>query len=266
MDMNKILNGELFFLNRNFYSQQITLKIFNLLTEDLDSSSIFELEKEMNETSFFEWSLFQKKKISQNIDLFHCLIELLKSLNLEEKDCFFDLPRLRIIPTYLHKIPEAKPAFAIHRDTWYANSESQINFWIPLHSINHLNGFHFYLDYFYKSISNNSNEFDYLNNESFGGFGSNHANRIFPEVKEEPKCTPTFLKMNASDILIFSAHHLHGTSHNLSLQTRYSIDFRIVFKSKVKNYSHLKIDNFSKGDMSMDFLNIKTLKKLKDYL
>ena len=220
----------------------------------------------MNQHSFYEWSLFQKKKISENIEVLHSLTQFLKNLDFDEEDAFFDIPRLRIIPTYLHKILEAKPAFAIHRDTWYSNSESQINFWIPLHNINDLNGFHFYLDYFYKSILNNSNEFDYLNNKLMGGFGSNGINRIFPEVKEKLKCKPSSLHLNISDILIFSAHHLHGTSPNLSNHTRYSIDFRVILKSKLRDFKHLNIDNFSKGDMSMDFLNIKTLKKLKDYL
>ncbi len=213
-------------------------------------------ENNLSKNDFYNLSLKIKKLFSEYKYLYNLLNSILNDLKLNSKNFFFDKPRLRIIPTYLHKIKEAKPAFAIHRDTWYANPEHQINFWIPIHDINTKNSFTIYPDYFQKPVLNNSIEFDYQILNLQGGFASKSHERIFPDAKEKIIKTNQLIPiLKKGDILVFSSQHLHATNPNLTKFSRFSIDFRIYFK---KEFDIIKnVDNDSKGSIKVDYKNFE---------
>lgn len=165
-------------------------------------------------------------------------------------DLYYDIPRLRAVTTYGHTVPEARPAYFVHRDSWYANPEVQINLWAALSDISEKNCFAFFPDYFQKSVRNNSRKFDLKEWNANGGFQS-VGKKIYPRAffgSERPK--ERLFSCSKYDILIFSADHLHGTRPNLSGKTRFSADIRVVLKrhSERNHFGGAK-DNFSKGSM-----------------
>ncbi len=172
-------------------------------------------------------------------------------------DLYYDVPRLRAVTTYGHTMPEARPAYFVHRDSWYANPEVQINLWAALSEITEKNCFAFYPEYFQKSVKNNSRKFDLDKWNANGGFQST-VRKIYPRAffgHEKPK--ERLFSCSKYDVLIFSADHLHGTRPNLSGKTRFSTDLRVVLKRHAeKNPFRGAKDNFSKGTMlsSMKYL------------
>jgi hypothetical protein len=164
-------------------------------------------------------------------------------------DFLFDEPKIRIIFPEGHLIPEAKEAYYVHRDTWYGNSESQINLWIPLNTIDSSNGFYFYPNFFKNPIPNNSENFSLDQFLCEGGFQGNTKPLMFPTVIEEIKQNKIFYCLEKGDILCFSAAHLHGTGLNISNYNRISIEIRLINKLDIqRNIGALNIDNKSIGE------------------
>lgn len=236
----------------------------SFLQTELNEINIKKLESKVSRDYFFQTTSRIKPKFSNDYRTNLHIQNLLKELNFNLNTNFFDIARLRTITSYAHTIVDARPAFAIHRDTWYANSESQINWWIPLFDVNELDTFSFYPNYFSIPIKNNSNEFNYDDWKKGGSFQStgNLQKQIFPEIKEAIVSMEEIkISCNAGNLLLFSACHLHGTSPNLTDQTRFSIDFRTVDKEDLNIRYAPNVDNESTGSIIEDMLSALNFEK-----
>lgn len=153
----------------------------------------------------------------------------------------FDAVRLRAVQHGAHVIPAAAPAYYVHRDTWYANSPAQWNWWLPVYDVEPAQGFAIFPEYFRRPVDNDSGEFDLADWEASGGFQARSPiGRVFPRAKcaEFPAAvTPAEYFLNqdsisgsgpAGSVVIFAAAHLHGTLPNLSGRTRFSLEIRTV--------------------------------------
>ena len=63
-----------------------------------------------------------------------------------------DYPRLRMLPPAQCATQPGPAMFMMHRDVWYANSQSQINVWMPLHALDKRQSFAFYPHWFFRQI------------------------------------------------------------------------------------------------------------------
>jgi len=169
-----------------------------------------------------------------------------------------DPVRLRAVTHLGHENPKAAPAYTAHRDTWYANPQAQINWWIPLHAVTEADSFAFFHNLFDKPVPNESAGFDYdewMANVGWQSTGGKPA--VYPAAQEGSYRAEDGLAFscNAGDIILFSAAHLHQTMKNASGLTRFSIDFRTV---------HLGDHNAGKGAVNVD--NKSTGSALDGYL
>lgn len=159
------------------------------------------------------------------------LFALLAEQGFAAADNAVDLVRLRAVAHLGHENPLAAPAYTAHRDTWYANPQAQVNWWIPLHDVTEADSFAFYHSLFDKPVANNSGDFDYDEWMKAVGWQSTSGKRaVYPTADEasyDAKDGVPFA-CNAGDIILFSAAHLHQTTKNSSGLTRFSIDFRTV--------------------------------------
>lgn len=224
---------------------------------ELETELVKEFEMQFTYAEFFlsQEKHFQKlssirEKLYSSPKWINLARNFLLKLGLAPNVWMFDCPRIRGIVTEKNRSPLAEPAYYVHRDTWYGNSESQINIWIPLCDIDKSNGFGFYLDYFNKPILNDSQNFDYKEWKTLGGYQSQNNNKIFPKpLISLSKENITYFECPRGGMLVFSASHLHGTLPNLSHQTRFSIDLRIVnLKHYFKQIGAPNVDNQSKGN------------------
>ena len=169
---------------------------------------------------------------------------LLMEMGITPSEYAIDYPRLRVNIPSGHTNDGAKAAYSAHRDTWYCNPQSQINFWIPLYDCTEKQSFAFYPDYFNQPVKNNSADFDY-NSWISGGF---------PEAKENLS-NPISFSAKAGEIILFSAAHLHmGLPHD-EKTVRYSLDFRIVhIKDFENNIGAPNVDNDSLPFAMPDYL------------
>ncbi|MBK9501825.1 MAG: phytanoyl-CoA dioxygenase family protein [Leptospiraceae bacterium] len=256
-----IFNGKIILVTNCEKSKELARFAISFLQKYLKTENIREFEHRVSREIFFETLSAIKPIFSNQQETRKFIRSILNERSFNIETIFFDPVRLRSITSYAHKISAAKPAFAIHRDTWYANPEAQINWWIPLYDVDEKDTFSFYPDYFSRPVKNNSNEFDYANWSLAGGFQSTQIDkeRIFPEVTEElNRKNELKIPCKAGDLLLFSASHLHGTTPNLTNHTRFSLDFRTVDTLDLKRPCAPNVDNKSTGSILIDMLSAKT--------
>lgn len=178
---------------------------------------------------------------------------LLRQLGVEIPGLLLDSLRLRAISPGLENVPEAAPAFYVHRDTWYGNPKSQINCWLPLVDVDERNSFCFFLDDFERPVANDSETFEVAHFERRGGFGRTVADPAssYPRALETSDSRVWSVVLPADGLLFFSAAHLHGPLPNKTDAVRFSLDFRFVRQSDLEaGRGALDPDNRSWGCVS----------------
>jgi len=151
-------------------------------------------------------------------------------------DLFYDVPRIRIIPTSKLLKSGVSYNYLPHRDTWYGAGQEQINHWISVKNVSDQATFFIAPSYFEKKVKNSSEIFD-LNT-----WDREHRNVASKSVEMEMRPHPMPLEEISDHLKIgfdlaqgsevcFSGHHLHGSSENRSLKVRVSIDYRVSIPS-----------------------------------
>ncbi|MCA9779739.1 MAG: hypothetical protein KC800_23585, partial [Candidatus Eremiobacteraeota bacterium] len=129
----------------------------------------------------------------------------------------------------------------------------QINLWLPLHEVDSRNSFRFYLDYFDRSIANDSERFAAQDFRGFGNLQPPGA-QVYPRALDLPTGTVHDVKMKEGEVLLFSAAHLHQTLANRTQKVRFSLDFRFYLEEHLKaGRGALDPDNRSVGLMTEDY-------------
>ncbi len=199
-----------------------------------------------------------RKRIATEAVFQERLYELLSEQGFVTGDNAVDPVRLRAVTHLGHENPKAAPAYTAHRDSWYANPQAQINWWVPLHDVTAADSFAFFYSLFDKAVENNSGDFDYDEwMKSVGWQSTEGKEAVYPSVPDGVLNTQDGVAFSASagDIILFSCAHLHQTVKNASGLTRFSIDFRTV---------HLQDHEAGKGAVNVD--NKSRGCSLKDYL
>src|SRR5262249_55708764 len=85
--------------------------------------------------------------------------EVIASRGFDPATTAFDAARLRVVPHRGHEIPAAAAVYLAHRDTWYANPQAQLTWWVPLDDLGEEETFVFSPDHFDGAAPNSSDEF-----------------------------------------------------------------------------------------------------------
>ncbi|TGL88710.1 hypothetical protein EHQ68_08710 [Leptospira congkakensis] len=205
-----------------------------------------------------------RTRVYENSALKVSLFPLFESFGMDPNDIYVDLFRLRCVPSGFHNAVGSESVLYIHRDSWYANPENQINVWIPITLVKPGAGFILYPSYFQKAIPNNSNLFDYHHWMETGGFQttthSRLAEKVFPRpdlIPEDPNRFSVF--GDFGEYFLFSSHHLHGTEENNQGFSRFSLEIRLVLGEAIRNHLGPKnTDNCSTGSTLYDMKNLIT--------
>jgi hypothetical protein len=196
------------------------------------------------------------------------LLAILDESGFETNEVRFDPLRLRISYDGGYRKEINRRSNSVHRDTWYANSQSQINFWMPLHQVSASDAFSFYVDRFDLATPNTSEHFDYDLWMKTTGWQSNKVLSSYPTSEEDPEALGKKLSFSAEagQLLIFSASHLHQTNPNDSGLARYSVDFRVVHQADLASgLGAPNVDNLSRGDATRDYRKSHRKNYGKDY-
>lgn len=198
-----------------------------------------------------------RKRLFADKALHAILAELLVEQGFALAEHALDPCQLRALTHLGHENPLAAPAYTAHRDTWYANPESQINWWMPLYDVTEAETFAFYPAYFDKPVANRSEDFDYDGGDV--SWRTTGGKPVFPRAEEgsfDATGAQPFA-LSAGDIILFAASHLHQTVKNATGHTRFSVDFRTVhLGDHAAGKGAPNVDNRSRGCAVKDYLRL----------
>ncbi|MCA9644624.1 MAG: phytanoyl-CoA dioxygenase family protein [Polyangiaceae bacterium] len=227
----RVHGGDLVVFQRNELTAELVARV------RAEIRSCFpELETNWDDLSLWPCRLLEFDKLAQvreglysDPKLHQLAARIIASAGFDPVTCV-DAPRLRVINHEAEQLPEAAPLFVVHRDTWYACPESQINWWIPIFKTPVEQAFAFYPEHFDREVANTSKSFDYEDWMKRVGWHGRTALDDYPApTRYEPETKPLRFDFEAGDLLLFSAAHLHRTLPNpVAGSSRVSLDFRTV--------------------------------------
>jgi hypothetical protein len=119
-----------------------------------------------------------------------------------------------------------------HRDTWYAASRCQLNWWMPLYDLDASASFAFHPLYWDTPVHNTSSEFDFgqWSEEGSSELRSGSFNPLAqPRALEPIDLTPEIrVSCPAGSVILSSAAHLYSGAPNEALKTNFSLHFTSV--------------------------------------
>jgi len=183
---------------------------------------------------------------------------------------YFDVPRLRTMAHGEYLSAGLAYQFHPHRDTWFSAPYAQINWWLPVYSIESQNSMAFHPAYFAKAVKNGSSDYDY---DEWNRTGRQQAaQQVRTETRKQPspeepiELDPQIRVVTpVGGALLFSAAHLHSTVPNTTTRTRFSVDFRTVnLDDLADGSSALNVDGDCTGTTLRDFLRASDLEPLPE--
>ncbi|HJZ57089.1 MAG TPA: hypothetical protein VKE74_19115 [Gemmataceae bacterium] len=224
-----------------------------------------EAQFRMSDGEFFE-RVGRLRKAIYTGPRFHAAVgEVMRSAGFNPIRVAFDPIRLRVIAHRGYENPAAAPIYYAHRDTWYAHSQAEITWWIPLHDVTAAETFEFYPDWFDKPVPNNSEAFDY---ETWTRHGANlrigwqnpadGKTHTFPgQVGEFAPGQRVGFAAQAGELILFAGAQFHQTKKNDTGRTRFSIDFRTVnLEDHAAEIGAPNTDNRSTGSAVRDYTRL----------
>jgi hypothetical protein len=261
-----LYDGTIFHLPPTSTSRALAARAVELLEHELGTEGpIREAQFRMRDADFFERIGRLRKKLYTEAKHHEAVREMVSECGFDAARVAFDPIRLRVVTHRGFENPLAAPIYYAHRDTWYAHSQAEITWWVPLHDVSEEETFVFYPDYFRAPVSNNSECFDYDqwtkhgSSLRIGWQNPEHgAKHLYPgQVGTLDPGRVLSFSARAGEIVLFAGAHFHQTRYNTTGRTRFSIDFRTVDEDDhARGQGAPNVDNRSTGSALRDYVRM----------
>ena len=198
------------------------------------------------------------------------LADLVTAWGCDPDETYVDVPRLRGVTSDAYLTSGVGYAHHPHRDTWYSAPLAQINWWLPIYPYAAESSMDFHPRYWAEGVANGSAEFDYYEWNAVGRREA--ASHVKSDTRKQPKAEePLELEpairfvCSVGEAIGFSAAQLHSTVPNTSGSARFSIDFRTVNLSDLRERrGGPNVDSRPKGTSLRDFRRASDLAPMPD--
>jgi len=191
---------------------------------------------------------------------------LVRAMGADPDETYFDLPRLRVVPSDNYLSAGVSYAYKAHRDTWYAHPPCLVNYWVPVYDAVGDNVMSMFVRYWDRPVANAGFDYERWVKESRFAASANirEENRPHPVPLEEIDTKGEIrIAQNAGGIMMFSTCHLHATAPNVSGVTRFSYDLRTISLRDLKEgRGPSNLDAVAQGSTVKDFLRVSDLTPL----
>lgn len=199
-----------------------------------------------------------------------CIQDILKELDCDLKETYFDVPRMRTATSDDYLTTGIAYAFHPHRDTWYSAPMCQLNWWLPIYEIESGNAMAFHPRYWDQPVRNGSSGYNYQEWVRTSRF--NAAQHVKADTRKQPHAEEPIeldpqvrIVPPVGGIIVFSAAQMHSTVPNATGRTRFSIDFRTVHLDDVVALKGApNVDSACTGTTMNDYLRGTDLSHISD--
>ena len=261
--LNSLYQGELYKLPVDVSVSELVEEVNCLLHDIFQVEDIFKVHSYLNEEQFFSRMKVIRKQLFEGDKYINLLKNVFMNLGFRHGDIAFEPLRLRAIRHNGHLNPRAKSVYYPHRDTWYGHGQSMIVGWIPLHDQQEFQTFEIYPDWLRHPVPNDSEVFDYsqwrrAGDEKKIGWQkpTTGLTAVYPQtLKAVDYGNIIRFSAKKSEQLYFSGAHYHKTIEQECDLTRFSVDYRFVYrKDYEKGVGAFNSDNRSKGSAVQDYI------------
>ena len=257
----EIYSGRIFSFKKNSISLNLVAEIKNLISTSyegpLDNFHHFEKHEDLSVKLINE--LKNQKTLK---DLFK---SFLTDIGFNQGKTYWDKFVVRIAPASDKFKPRENSRIGIHRDTWGTNIHQQINWWAPINDLDVKNTLIFYPDYFSKKVRNSTASWDlnvYLEKRKQNDYSYPSAPELLESLATDIKILP--ITIEPGEILCFSGSHLHSSTKEKSLKTRFSYEIRTVCMDDIEsNIQAPNIDCDLKWQFPKIFRHVETNSQLE---
>ena len=257
----EIYSGRIFSFKKNSISLNLVAEIKNLISTSyeghLDNFHHFEKHEDLSVKLINE--LKNQKTLK---DLFK---SFLTDIGFNQGKTYWDKFVVRIAPASDKFKPRENSRIGIHRDTWGTNIHQQINWWAPINDLDVKNTLIFYPGYFSKKVRNSTASWDlnvYLEKRKQNDFSYPSAPELLESLATDIKTLP--ITIEPGEILCFSGSHLHSSTKEKSLKTRFSYEIRTVCMDDIEsNMQAPNIDCDLKWQFPKIFRHVETNSQLE---
>ena len=252
--MRKALyRGELYLLEGTPVTRQLVRELTAELERELGDPR--EAQFRFGDEEYFQ-HIGRLRKMFYTGEPYHQAVRtVIRDAGVDPAAVWFDPIRLRVITHRGDENPRAAPIYHAHRDTWYANPQCQVTWWIPLHDVSEQETFVFFPDYFAHAVANDSETFDHddwvaIDQRRKIGWQDRDTGLTasYPSLQQEAGGERWTFSCPAGHLLIFAGQHLHRTTPNRTGRTRFSVDFRTADLSDLAaGRGAPNVDNRSRG-------------------
>ncbi|WAC56759.1 hypothetical protein [Gordonia sp. SL306] len=197
------------------------------------------------------------------------LREILLDLGADITKTYFDVPKLRVVPTASYLSSGLGYNYSAHRDTWYAAPDCQNNWWVPVAGNAAVKGMQFHPDFWGRPVENSSSDFDaYEWNRTSRRDAARyvtHDPRPHPKAGTGMEGSAVRVVGESGSILSFSGAQLHSTVPNETDSARISFDFRTLhIDDLMARVGPENVDSRSTGTSVRDYLRADTFDPLPE--
>lgn len=200
-----------------------------------------------------------KPKFIHNDTTKRLIREILQDFSCDLDRTYQDVPRLRMVTSDAYLTSGVGYAHHMHRDTWYAAPQMQLNWWLPIYEFESASSMAFHPRYWTLPVRNGSDQFNYYEWNAVGRASA--ASQIKSDTRKQPRPLEEIdpdpqmrFVVPPGGVILFSGAQLHSAVPNTSGLTRYSIDFRTLnLDDAIAGCGAPNIDNNSTGTSIRDF-------------
>ncbi|WP_155524550.1 hypothetical protein [Oleisolibacter albus] len=263
-----VLAGHLFILSDRPGLQALCVHADKLIREAFDGIDPLMAQHALTVDQFVACVSPLKSTFTNSDETKSLMQACLRELGCDPADTYFDLPRLRAIPSHDYLTSGVSYNYQPHRDTWYAHPQALINFWMPVYGITADGGMDMFPGYFNHPVPNGSAGFHYGDWVATARYAA--AQHITSDPRPHPwpdrpidRTGAVRLALGAAEAMCFSGHHLHASAPNRMGFTRFSIDFRTISLSDLRDgRGPANLDSDARGTTLADFLRVTDLAPL----
>lgn len=164
--------------------------------------------------------------------------EVLQSFGLPLSSIYWDTLGLRVAPPVRHRRDIDNRGYRsyvpVHRDTWGAGFQAQINWWSPIWPLTAKRTMGFYPSYFCRPLPNSTAEWsfrDYLASRRNAQANQKGRAALYPSAPSAtamPDESAVPLLVPPSEWACFSSAQLHSSIMNTTTLTRFSLEIRTL--------------------------------------
>lgn len=257
-----LFNGEVLVFRRVPAMQELIDYTDNLLRKHLGQGDPTRVQERLSELDYLELMGLAQHEFRTSLEPKALFFKALQQVGVDAGTTYWDHFPLRAVPCGGTHRGGRCEAVSVHRDSWGAMINAQLNWWAPIYSLTAERAMALYPEYWQRPLANDTATWsvdEYIRQRNL--LPNKERNVPYSSVPQPTEAVDDNLAcpviLEPGDLLCFASAHLHASVENTSDRTRFSVEMRTVnIHEERAGYGAPNVDNASPKPMYQWFRRI----------